>query len=335
MKRIDYVDVAKGIATVCVILGHLSVTPKILVNEIYTFHIPLFFFLSGFVINLDKYLSFKDYFVDKVKKIVIPYLLLSLITWIWIYWVRGFPNFITPSSIDKLFGILICAKDTPFYLTLWFIASLFFSQLLLYILIKFKPGKYIPLRFILCFCIAIVISKIYHPGWIWALDTVPMATVFLGGGYFLKQNLSNVEKFFHPRFLFVALPLNVLIGYFNFIQHGGPDLFYQNIGNPLLYILMSIFGIWMTLIISKMMHNFSVLKYIGKNSLIFYAFHRPIFVPMAMFILPYLKSYSSIFRNSIVQTITVFSIIFIGLVIISEIINKFFPFVVGKKYNKV
>lgn len=69
MKRIDYIDTAKGIATILVILGHLSVTPKIIVNSLYTFHIPLFFLLSGFVLNLDKFSSYKLFILDKTKKL--------------------------------------------------------------------------------------------------------------------------------------------------------------------------------------------------------------------------------------------------------------------------
>ena len=54
-KRIEFVDVAKGIATILVIIGHLSYTPTHLKIWLYTFHIPLFFFLSGFVLNCNKY----------------------------------------------------------------------------------------------------------------------------------------------------------------------------------------------------------------------------------------------------------------------------------------
>ena len=50
-KRIEFVDVAKGIATILVIIGHLSYTPDMIKIWLYTFHIPLFFFLSGFVLN--------------------------------------------------------------------------------------------------------------------------------------------------------------------------------------------------------------------------------------------------------------------------------------------
>ena len=49
-KRIEYVDVAKGIAILSVIVGHTfsAYDPGSLLNRfIYSFHMPLFIFLSG------------------------------------------------------------------------------------------------------------------------------------------------------------------------------------------------------------------------------------------------------------------------------------------------
>ncbi|UTY38328.1 hypothetical protein NMU03_11665 [Allocoprobacillus halotolerans] len=43
-QRIKYIDIAKGIATLLVIIGHLSYTPPGIKAWLYTFHIPLFFF---------------------------------------------------------------------------------------------------------------------------------------------------------------------------------------------------------------------------------------------------------------------------------------------------
>ena len=47
--RIGWIDTAKGIGLLCVILGHLSIP---LVDAwVYFFHMPLFFFLSGVVFS--------------------------------------------------------------------------------------------------------------------------------------------------------------------------------------------------------------------------------------------------------------------------------------------
>lgn len=46
--RIRYIDVARGLGIFLVIIGHLN-TNEILHNTIYSFHMPFFFFLSGYL----------------------------------------------------------------------------------------------------------------------------------------------------------------------------------------------------------------------------------------------------------------------------------------------
>ena len=47
-KRIGYLDMAKGLAIILVIIGHSSFVPLRAKILLYVFHIPLFFFLSVF-----------------------------------------------------------------------------------------------------------------------------------------------------------------------------------------------------------------------------------------------------------------------------------------------
>lgn len=45
-KRIDYLDIAKGIGIILVLVGHISKNDEI--NRfLYLFHMPLFFIISG------------------------------------------------------------------------------------------------------------------------------------------------------------------------------------------------------------------------------------------------------------------------------------------------
>ena len=44
--RLQYIDIAKGIAMICIILGHLG---NASINRIvFTFHVPIFFFITGY-----------------------------------------------------------------------------------------------------------------------------------------------------------------------------------------------------------------------------------------------------------------------------------------------
>ena len=76
-NRIGYIDMAKGLAIILVIVGHSSFVPHIAKMILYIFHIPLFFFLSGFTLNVRKYETFSGYCLNKVKSLVVPFFLLN------------------------------------------------------------------------------------------------------------------------------------------------------------------------------------------------------------------------------------------------------------------
>lgn len=50
-KRIAYLDVAKAIAIVAVLLGHVGGAPDVVGSLCYSFHMPLFFILSGYFLK--------------------------------------------------------------------------------------------------------------------------------------------------------------------------------------------------------------------------------------------------------------------------------------------
>lgn len=88
-KRLTDLDVMQGIAMTLVVLGHhkLSFMPEwymYLFRYIYTFHMPLFIFISGFLIRYSykKVNSFKEYKLyirKKAKKFIPPYIIIGII----------------------------------------------------------------------------------------------------------------------------------------------------------------------------------------------------------------------------------------------------------------
>src|ERR1035437_8554233 len=67
-ERNNSLDIAKGLGILLVIWGHAVCPVK---AYFYTFHVPLFFLLSGFVFN-ESY-SLKATFYKKIKSLLIPF----------------------------------------------------------------------------------------------------------------------------------------------------------------------------------------------------------------------------------------------------------------------
>lgn len=76
--RIEWIDVARGIAIFLVCLGHRDI-PAFLGKWIYSFHLPAFFWISGYITKYDSDISFGNFLKKKVKGLLVPYASLSLV----------------------------------------------------------------------------------------------------------------------------------------------------------------------------------------------------------------------------------------------------------------
>src|SRR5690349_11209833 len=78
--RTEWVDVAKGLGIIAVVLGHNPYLKnsewKTLHDALFLFHMPLFFFLSGWVHRVS---SVGVFFSKKWRTILVPYVFASLI----------------------------------------------------------------------------------------------------------------------------------------------------------------------------------------------------------------------------------------------------------------
>lgn len=72
-SRSQWVDVAKGVGIVCVIVGHACT--GLLHDLIYSFHMPLFFFLSGFVHSHAE--DIVKIVGKRIVRLMVPYFLYS------------------------------------------------------------------------------------------------------------------------------------------------------------------------------------------------------------------------------------------------------------------
>ena len=85
MKRIVAIDLAKGICIILVVVGHYfpSDSPGwygVLNDFIYTFHMPLFLFASGYIyMETKRDEQYGTFIIRKIKRLVIPYFSLSLL----------------------------------------------------------------------------------------------------------------------------------------------------------------------------------------------------------------------------------------------------------------
>jgi acyltransferase len=108
-KRILWIDYAKSICIYLVLLGHAHASQPV-TDFIYTFHMPLFFFLSGCLFSFEKHPNFKEFAIKRFKGLMVPYLWINLITYLfWLFAGRNFGEDATISTTwySPIIGILL------------------------------------------------------------------------------------------------------------------------------------------------------------------------------------------------------------------------------------
>ena len=73
--RLRFVDIAKGISIICIILGHLGIHN--ITRVVFTFHVPIFFLITGYFIRVKE--GVRDFAVKKARTLLVPYFVTSLV----------------------------------------------------------------------------------------------------------------------------------------------------------------------------------------------------------------------------------------------------------------
>lgn len=331
-NRIGYIDMAKGLAIILVIVGHSSFVPHIAKMILYIFHIPLFFFLSGFTLNVRKYETFSGYFLNKWKSLVVPFFLLNIFVFLFQLFVM-YPDQVLSFNILHFIKQLLISDRLHIYFQLWFLNVLFLAHVFSYFILKkgWNLGQWMIIILSL-FVLVYLGQKIYEKEYylIWNIDLVPVAMIFILLGVWTKNNLHRLEKYFSVYFLPVVGVLTVLIGRMNYRLSGNQivDLYYQQIGNHFLFYIAAISGIWSVLIFFKTLPESSIMKSIGQKTLIYYGVHSPIVLVLVEKLVKELSArYTGIFVNQYITTVFVVILTILGCELIVRIFRGTnFPF---------
>lgn len=339
IRRISWIDVAKGITIILVVIGHLNVKwfPRLnpLISEIYTFHMALFFILSGLTFKIKEDDSFKRFIIKKLKTLVIPYYVFSLLCF-----VKPLGNIVLQVINKSAFNInnLITTAYETFIMGegLWFLLCLFWAELLLYLIIKILKND--KKKIIVVILVLSIIQSIYLRFINWGLplklDNAFLGLLFVGIGYVFKEMIFNkkISKINKYVYIIDLLVVHLIVNYITYRLYGRMCSFSDS-PNYLLYFISNISGSLIIIEISKIIMNNKILEFYGKNSLIVYIFNDLILKIYKSIILIILRidtaNLNLIMQYLISLVICICTILTIIPVII--FINKYFYFLLGKK----
>lgn len=179
-NHLCWIDLAKSIGLLMMILGHGSLVNDDLRCHIYSFHMPMFFTISGLLISNrgGEFISIQKNF----KTLTIPYFCMNLLCLLFfsiMEFAKGelcFTN-LKPHIFAILLGVgYNIGAFKPVCTAMWF----FYATFIVKVLYAFLPNNRVSKLIQVVICIAIVkILTIYHINTYGPLDSAIMAYPFL------------------------------------------------------------------------------------------------------------------------------------------------------------
>lgn len=124
--RVKWLDSARGIAVFLVILGHMGI--PYFGKYITSFHMPLFFFLSGVTFSVKD--SFSEFVRKKAMRLLVPYFCLGIPCIISSYYSRAAEGTLTAQAFIQVLLKFIVQKRMY---TLWFLTCLFLLEIIFFL----------------------------------------------------------------------------------------------------------------------------------------------------------------------------------------------------------
>lgn len=287
-QRIEYLDMARGLAMLAVIWGHIMLEGWSFVF-VYSFDIPLFFFLSGMMFNTEKINNLTNLIKRIVRKLLIPYVIFACISWIvWLLYkhvigVEITDYFLPLKQIVLAYGSSAFLMQNP---PLWFVTCLALVQLIYYLFSK--SGDRVSL--FLCLLCAVAGYALVMHGYTelpWNFEAAMSALLFFGAGnIFVKKYGYSAIPEFKKSFSRKSAVLCMISGIFLIVAgqwNGHITLGSNCFGKSVLIMYLAGFaGIIFFLLLSVYLESVPLarlwkgIRWIGLNSFFCMAVHVPI-----------------------------------------------------------
>lgn len=266
--RYEHMDIARGIAIILVVLGHScsKMSGDDVNRVILSFHMPLFFFISGVFAKKCEINNLYGTIMHKAKTILLPQLLLAAT----IYILRGVPHFLSGKSLGEfnfLYGIRY-----------WFLPTLFACSvihILLHSVINIEK-KIVASCVIFCTACTIFITlnilDIPNDGWSKFFKLVPVAFFFYMLGFMFKKqalSINDIRNSWHGLILLLLFPILVCVAQLN----SPVKMYISEYGIFPLFLLSSILGIIIVVTCSKHIMGGAILQEFGKMSIAVYVWN--------------------------------------------------------------
>lgn len=326
-KRIVWIDQLRGLAFYLVVLGHSGIG-GVLKSWLYSFHMPLFFIISGFNLNIEKIYNtrFTDYAFRLAKRMLVPYMWLQqiglFIKFAAHYLFKGKGFDIPEVLIGILVGnsrIIAAASNAMYFLLLLFVA-----QLGIWAIIRITKGNKAYMLGIF-FVLNLISICTQLKSAVWHLNVVPVAMFFIFIGRLLMDfYIEHEEKIRRIKTPYYALMCIALFaaGALLMVYNGRVSIHGNAYGEDfVVYLICALCSsIAFSLVVIRL-PEMKLFSYIGMNTLFILGVHEPL---IYWFKLGFSENWSQLWANVLTSLICYF-----GLVPFAYLATRFAPYLCG------
>lgn len=278
--RKHWADVLKGIGAIFVVAGHLVNYNSDLKIYIYSFHMPLFFFISGYLYQYQD--NIKKFGFRKIKSLLCPYFLFGLLSMVISFLLDG--NVLSKRDILKSYFFF----NGSFYWnsSLWFLIIMFFVVMIFQIYMygkkhmnrNIKGEEFI--TFFIIFMTSILFLK-YQVKLRFGFEIVPHCLFIYYLGYLYQKHETSIHKLFVPwKKNVIAIPSLIalaIVTYFLSLYNGRINMSTCQFQNYFIYLAVAILGIILYTVIARRIDKNRILETYCKLSLLMFGTQRILF----------------------------------------------------------
>lgn len=272
MKRMSWIDTAKGITIVLVVIGHvgssyhsagLYLTSNLFCfshDFVYSFHMPMFMLLSGLLFSYSTVNDKKSAIKQKIFNYGIPYVTFSFV-W-YIFKMILSPNTNTQLSVSDILLI-------PFYPIsfMWYIYALLIMQVMQITIGKKGPvfqSVHLVISLVLMFILPYLIDALQGIRFsdLVICDVFKFWFYFLLGVYYGQQIVSWIEKVDYRVTAGVSIAVLILANMWIYRMPSIETVFVR--------VIVALIGCVFIIAISHVMSNNKMWNYLGRSSLAIY-----------------------------------------------------------------
>ena len=322
--RLEFIDCARGIGILLVVIAHHLQNSESVLWWIYSFHMPLFFLISGYLYqHLDrKHTNLKETIVAGVKSFLWPYFTFNVIIVLW--WLL-LKIVVGAQPEESMWNIILRFLTTYGYHALWFLPTLFEVSTVSKTIKMQKRWILLGISVCIGFVLSCLIDSTSLIGRYWKYIAMYIGRFMLGlsfieigrYAYILDKKISENKEWL---VLAGALCISFLFYDDNILVF----MVFCRIGNVFLYYLNAVAGSIAILLIAKKVCTSWIGKKIcfwGKNSLIVMSTHMDISIEIAWIVVGITKINKFLtLRDASVVAILIELIVLICIV---KLINRY------------